>query len=115
MALEAVIGAQGGKAGELRILFGILEKLAPAAEQRKIYIKKLPGGVVDVNEELLDLADDMTLDLERAEAEKVIEVLDSWQGFSTRDMKWMLPLRQQLRDSLEPDRTAGLKKVARTS
>lgn len=110
IALENTLAAQTGTARELRVIESVLDKLTTTQEYRREYLRPVHGGGLDWDEGAIALAELFTLDLEREECRRVVEVLDSWPRFTGADMRWVSPLRRTLQQELDAMQ-AGVRRI----
>jgi len=96
ISLENLVAVQTGKTGDLRIYFNLLEKLKTDRKYKRRLIVVLPGGSEIWNEEALAIEPRVTLHLEQEEVDKVKELLDRWERFTTSDLLWVNPLKMCL-------------------
>lgn len=96
LQLEALLGAQRGTTRDLWALFDLREKLKFSKEERMRYIRSLPDGRALLDEAALEAGPSIEIELEKEEARRLMEVLQTWPNFTVADLDWLRCVRDQL-------------------
>ena len=96
LSLSGLISQQRGSAKDLSLitLYYLSKKID--VPNRAEFVQELPNGNILLDNRAIAAAPEMEVELERAEKEAVIQLLDSTKTFSVSDLDWILPLRKQL-------------------
>lgn len=78
----------------------ILKKVELPEEERKAYVRALPGGQSLLDLDAMKKAEPLVVDLERADAAKLRTRLEEWfkdtGGITVDDLDWYVPLHDAL-------------------
>lgn len=107
ISLEGLASQQGGKAGELRVWFSILEKVETKKDFRDLYLKTFPNGISQWDEGELALAGTVEVELDTNELQKILDLLNNYDRFLTPDMRWVTPTVKTITDLLDSEVTTS--------
>lgn len=94
ICLEILLGQQRGSLGEIAVFFDIRNKIKMGNKEN--YLRSLPSGELIIDEPAASAAGVESIELEKEERKKLLELIKSHNGFSPNDLEWVLPLKNQL-------------------
>lgn len=96
MSVESILGQQRGTVGELEVVYDIIEKIKLPTETKNSAVKTLPDGRVLLDEVALQAIPNEDITLEKAERQKLLDIIKTYNGFGPGDVSWIMPLKKQL-------------------
>jgi hypothetical protein len=95
ISLEQILGQQKGTIAELEAVSDTLKKIRLTDDERDQYLKILPDKIL-LDLKAIESAAPLSVELEKAERRKLLEIINSFNSFGPDDVEWVMPLKNQL-------------------
>ena len=101
LSLDGMLGGLQGKRDSMAPIISVRKKLAVDEDERKNYLREVPGGVL-LDKKALAAAPELALPLTEEEARRVRKALEEWEC-PAREWDWALPILEQLEQPYKPE------------
>jgi len=94
--ISAIVGQQKVSMTDLHVLSDLSKKVTVPDDVRESIMRDLGNGQAILDMEAMKAIPDAELDLEKAEARKLKQLLKDWTQYGPADLDWLDPVMKQL-------------------
>jgi hypothetical protein len=96
--IAAIVGQQKVSMTDLHVLSDLSKKVTVPEEVRETLMRDIGNGQAILDADAMKAIPDAEVDLEKAEARKLKQVLKDWSQYGPADLEWLDPIIKQLEE-----------------